>query len=564
MIRAIWLTVEKEFRLLGRDRVGIFMLLIAPIAVIAAAGFSLANVYGANPVRRTAYTIAIVDDDRGEIGRAVIDALLQEKSVRVVRAGDREQALAMVRATKQALAALVVPAGTTSAVEHGKDAQLILYTDPVRSLETLRLEVRLGELCREVTARAASRARENLDASLAKLRAKLAAASRAAERARADFAREAERSRARAQAEVQRAVEAALADANRDFDRELSSGLGDLRTQIESRTRASAEAFSRVRDYFAQLQRTRDDFDRWFDKLKHLAGSHVADIPPPPAFPEPPRLEAPPPLAPDLAQLKERLQARLAPGQLRIAIPRLAVAPAPLPPQPKVENLAGDISLPGSVGLREQNDIGGGPAGGFNVFDLQVPGFAITFLLIGMLMGISMALIDEREWGTLARLKSAAAPFSATLAGKLFARFAVGFIQVAVLFAAGRVLFGMSLGRAPLVLILPAVTIAFAGAAFGLIVAAVAGTRDAVLPVGAIVIMTMAAVGGCWWPIDFEPDWMRTVALALPTTWAMQAFNDLIIRDLPANAAFVPSAVNFVFGILYVIVGVPLARRRFG
>jgi ABC-2 type transport system permease protein len=193
-----------------------------------------------------------------------------------------------------------------------------------------------------------------------------------------------------------------------------------------------------------------------------------------------------------------------------------------------------------------------------------VPGFAVTFLLIGMLMGVSLALIDEHDWGTLERLRSASAPLWATLTGKLLARFVVGFIQMAVLFAAGYVLFGISLGRTPAALMLPAAAIAFAGAAFGLIVAGVGRTRDAVLPVGAIVIMTMAAIGGCWWPIDFEPAWMQQFALALPTTWAMRAFNDLMIRDLAASTALVPAAVNFGFGIIYTVIGVAIARRRFG
>ena len=46
MLRAVWLTIGKEFLLIRRDRVGLFMLLVAPIAVIAAAGFSLAKIYG--------------------------------------------------------------------------------------------------------------------------------------------------------------------------------------------------------------------------------------------------------------------------------------------------------------------------------------------------------------------------------------------------------------------------------------------------------------------------------------------------------------------------------------
>src|SRR5208337_1050552 len=129
------------------------------------------------------------------------------------------------------------------------------------------------------------------------------------------------------------------------------------------------------------------------------------------------------------------------------------LAPGPLPEIPKISIDAPQDSgsIPGVLGFSIL-DINGsevGPLSGFNAFDLQVPGFAVTFLLIGMLMGVSLALIDERDWGTLERLRSAAAPLWTTLTGKLLARFVVGFIQMAVLFAAGYVLFGISLGRTP-------------------------------------------------------------------------------------------------------------------
>jgi ABC-2 type transport system permease protein len=83
-----------------------------------------------------------------------------------------------------------------------------------------------------------------------------------------------------------------------------------------------------------------------------------------------------------------------------------------------------------------------------------------------------------------------------------------------------------------------------------------------VLPVGSIVIVTMAAIGGCWWPIDLEPDWMRRVALAFPTTWAMSAYNDLMIRRQTVEAALMPTAVLFAYGALYLAVGLVLFRRH--
>ena len=45
MLLAVWLTIGKEFRLIRRDRVGLFMLLVAPIAVIGGP-FSGLDFYG--------------------------------------------------------------------------------------------------------------------------------------------------------------------------------------------------------------------------------------------------------------------------------------------------------------------------------------------------------------------------------------------------------------------------------------------------------------------------------------------------------------------------------------
>ena len=128
--------------------------------------------------------------------------------------------------------------------------------------------------------------------------------------------------------------------------------------------------------------------------------------------------------------------------------------------------------------------------------------------------------------------------------------------------AGGRLAFGVSLGPEPWALFLPTAGIVFAGTAFGLVVAAAAPGREAVLPLGSIAIMTMAAVGGCWWPIDLEPDWMRRAALALPTTWAMEAYNDLMIRRQPAGAVLGATAVLLAHGAVYLAVGLLLFRRR--
>jgi ABC-2 type transport system permease protein len=175
--------------------------------------------------------------------------------------------------------------------------------------------------------------------------------------------------------------------------------------------------------------------------------------------------------------------------------------------------------LPGILGWLEHSILGGEAR--VNAFDQYVPGFGITFLLIDMAWGIGVGLIDERDWGTLARLHISGAPAAGMMLGKLVSRFLMGLGQMILLFGAGWLLFGISFGPNSWALLFPAAAISFAAASLSLVIACIANSRDAVLPIGAMAALVMSAAGGCWWPLDFEPYWMRAAALAMPTTWTM-------------------------------------------
>src|SRR5208282_4824524 len=124
-----------------------------------------------------------------------------------------------------------------------------------------------------------------------------------------------------------------------------------------------------------------------------------------------------------------------------------------------------------------------------------------------------------------------------------------------MLFAVGWALFGITLGRYPLALLIPTVGISFASAALGLVIASISRAHDSVMPFGVTLSMAIAAIGGCWWPLDFEPGWMRALARFVPTTWTMQSFNDLMIRNQPPSATLRPLAATVGIGMILLAAG---------
>jgi len=556
MLRAIWLTIRNEGRLLVKDPIVLFMLLFAPVVIITVAGYSLGALYGG---ARGSFRLPVVNLDNGEVGRGILDALRREGSIRVDLLSDSEQARRLVNNRDRTPLAIEIPAGTTDAVIAGRNPHLILYIDPVRRIEADALELRIGELCRTVSEHARDEAQNRLAQADAALRANLKRLADEIESEQTHFRSASASTQASLEASLRAQIDAALKQAADETAATIKVRQSRAWSDVQRQLAAREAILRRIQDYLAQLQMSQRAFADWLAKLKTLAGSHASDIPPPPAFPAPLA-------ANDLAELSKpfvapRIDASIpAPshGALTIKIPK--------PPEKHDAGLAAAFkslkashvpTLPGNLGFIERSAIEGEPTV-VNAFDQYVPGFGITFLLIGMMLGIALTLFDERDWGTLRRLRVSGAPLSGLLIGKLIARFVVGIVQMVLLFAVGWALFGISLGRYPLALLIPTAGISFASAALGLVIASISRSHDSVMPFGVTLSMAIAAIGGCWWPLDFEPSWMRVLARFAPTTWTMQSFNDLMIRNRPPSATLWPFAATVGLGIVFLVAG--LAR----
>jgi ABC-type Na+ efflux pump permease subunit len=550
--------VAKDLLLLLRDRTALLFLTLAPVVVMAVAGFSLASLYGADPAGQTAYELPIVDEDGGELALEIEERLRADESIRLKRVASREEAQRLVR-DKVAGSALVIPAGTREALAAGRPAAVLLYTDPVRFLERLNVTLRVLKARDEIADAERARIVAELNVQRAKVGAEIAELEATVERVRANLAtvrREAGEARDRAAGELDAETERMRTLIAAEVDAQLKELGAQVNDAVASRVGALQQP---ARAYFDALTSARRDFETWFAELQRLAARRADRIPEPPTFPEPPpellrALEQ----RPEPIEVPVSLELRITPPS-RSAIDALAIGDVDVT-VPKLE-VPEPVVPAASLGV-EEIGVDGRPTM-MNTFDQNAPGFSVTFMLLGMLFGVSLGLLDERDWGTYDRVRSLPVPVRNIVVGKLASRFLVGVAQMIVLFAVGFALFRISLGPQPWALLLPIVGIVFAGTSLGLIVAAIAPSRDAVVPLGSVLIVTMAAIGGCWWPIELEPRWMRSVAQAFPTTWAMEAFNDLMIRGRRADAAYAPTAVLAAFGAGYLAIGLALFRRRF-
>jgi len=195
----------------------------------------------------------------------------------------------------------------------------------------------------------------------------------------------------------------------------------------------------------------------------------------------------------------------------------------------------------------------------FTSLEQNVPGFSVMFVLLNLIFSVSFGLRDEEAWGTSNRLAMAPVSQATVLGGKLLARLIIGTVQLLILLLFGHVTYGLALGHSPLTLLLVASAIVFSMACFSVIIAAVARTREQVIPVGLSAVFILAALGGCWWPFFEQPKWMQVIAQGVMTTWSMFAIHDVMLRD----KGFLELAPKLLFLAAYGVVSFAIGLRLF-
>jgi ABC-type multidrug transport system permease subunit len=172
------------------------------------------------------------------------------------------------------------------------------------------------------------------------------------------------------------------------------------------------------------------------------------------------------------------------------------------------------------------------PAG----FQQAIPGIMVMFTLLVMTTSGAILLVIERRQGLLRRLAYAPIHRLAIVLGKWGGKLALGAIQIAFGMLAGTVLFHMDWG--PNLAMVIAVMVAYGGlmASVGLLLGSLARTEGQAAAIGVIASNVLAALGGCWWPIEIAPAWMQKLQLALPTGWAMDALHKLVSFETSPTA----------------------------
>lgn len=161
-------------------------------------------------------------------------------------------------------------------------------------------------------------------------------------------------------------------------------------------------------------------------------------------------------------------------------------------------------------------------------YNHQVPANIIMFALIIVFIYAGEILMEEREKGMLSRIRISPLSGNQLFLGKWIGTTAIGLVQISILIVVGRFMFGISYGPSVPAVVLLALVFAGCCAAMGLTLAMLVKRREQLNGIALTTALGMAALSGCWWPIEIVPPWMASIAHILPSGIALRAFHQLI------------------------------------
>ncbi|WP_165829010.1 ABC transporter permease [Flavobacterium sp. HTF] len=178
--------------------------------------------------------------------------------------------------------------------------------------------------------------------------------------------------------------------------------------------------------------------------------------------------------------------------------------------------------------------------------------FAIFFIVIPL----SINIVKEKSQGTFVRLLTNPVSNLIVIIGKTITYGVICMIQFYMMVAVAVFLFphiglpSLNIEGHLLLMSVVALFSGFAAIGFGILLGTIASTQEQSAPFGATSVIILAAIGGVWVPVFAMPKIMQIIAKSSPMNWGLEAFYDVLLRNVSLLEIIPKISLLFLFFII--------------
>jgi ABC transporter DrrB family efflux protein len=188
-----------------------------------------------------------------------------------------------------------------------------------------------------------------------------------------------------------------------------------------------------------------------------------------------------------------------------------------------------------------------------------VPGIIGLLLTLTLLMITAMALVRERERGTLEQLIVTPISKTGLMLGKVLPFALVGYVQVTVILVLGRLVFDVPIRGNVALLYLITAPFIVASLALGLFVSTVVRTQVQAMQLSFVFILPTVLLSGFMFPREAMPAFAQWLGAAFPITYYLRVLRGILLKGAGIDALWPDTVALAAFALVLIAFSV----RRF-
>jgi ABC-2 type transport system permease protein len=179
----------------------------------------------------------------------------------------------------------------------------------------------------------------------------------------------------------------------------------------------------------------------------------------------------------------------------------------------------------------------------------NVPAVAGAIILLVCMLLTSLAVVREREIGTLEQLMVSPLKPIELIAGKTIPFALIGLADMVVVSIVGIVWFGVPFRGDPMLLVLATLLYLMSGLGIGLLISTVASTQQQAFMVSFLVLMPLLLLSGFTFPVSSMPEFFQWITLLDPVRHYMAVVRALFLKGSGLDALWPEYLTLFVMGV---------------
>jgi ABC-2 type transport system permease protein len=188
-----------------------------------------------------------------------------------------------------------------------------------------------------------------------------------------------------------------------------------------------------------------------------------------------------------------------------------------------------------------------------------VPGLVGVLLTLTLVVIMSMAIVRERERGTLEQLVVTPIDKTSLMLGKIIPFALVAYVQMTVALLVGKLLFDFPVVGSIALLYALSATFIVANLGLGLFLSTVAHTQAQAIQLSFFWILPNILLSGFMFPREAMPIVAQWIGLALPLTYYMEIVRGVLLK----GTGFAPLWPNALALTVFAVILLTLSVRRF-